>query len=85
MGDVKKHCDTKIRDFICCIDEIIKYLENLPPFRARQCLPEEEIIELVEFSLIKEWQKNLTIQGFDSATQGLMYLVDFCECLETAE
>ena len=77
--------DTKIRYFICRIDELVKYLDNFPPFGAGQHLPEEEILELVEFSLPKEWQKELIIQGFDSTTQGLTDLVELCESLETAE
>ena len=62
-----------------------EYFEPPPPFGAGQCLPEDEILELVELSLPKECQKELIIQGFESATQGLTELVDFCECLKTAE
>ena len=31
-----KPCDTKIRDLICCIDKLVKYIENFPPFGAGQ-------------------------------------------------
>ena len=64
---------------------MVEYLEKFPPFRAGQCLPEDEILELVEFSLLKEWQKEVIIQGLYSTTQGLTELVKFCERLETAE
>ena len=74
-----KPCDTKIRDFICRIDDMIKYLEKFPLFGAGQQLPEYEILNLVEFSLPKEWQKELIVQGFYSATQGLTDLIEFCE------
>ena len=47
---------------------MVEYLEKFLPFGAGQFLPEDEILELVEFSLPKEWQKEVTIQGFDSAT-----------------
>ena len=40
---------------------------------------------MVEFSLPKEWQKELIIQGFDSANLGFAELAEFCERLETAE
>ena len=64
---------------------MVEYLEKFPPFGARQRLPEDDILELVKLSLPKEWQKELTIQGFESATQGLTDLVKFSERLETAE
>ena len=64
---------------------MVKYLINFPPFGAVQRLPEDDILELVDFSLPKEWQKELIFKGFDSATQGLTKLVDFCDRLKTAE
>ena len=80
-----KPSGTKIRDFICRINEIVEYLDNFPPFRAGQRLPGDEILNLVKFSIPKEWKKELVIQDFDSATQGLTGLVEFCERLKTAE
>ena len=64
---------------------MVEYLDKFPHFIARQHLPEDKILELVEFSLPKECQKELLIQGFDSTTQGLMELVNFCKRLKTAE
>ena len=64
---------------------MVEYLEKLPSFGEVQRLPEDEIIKLVDFSLPKEWQKELIIQGFNSVTQGLTGIVKFCERLETAE
>ena len=75
----------KIRYFIFCINYIIEYLKKFPPFGAGQRLPEDKILELVEFSLPEKWQKSLVVQGFDSATHGLTELVEFCESLETAK
>ena len=39
----------------------------------------------MEFSLPKEWQKQLIVQGFDSETQGLTQIVKLYEHLETAK
>ena len=64
---------------------MVEYLKKIPPFGAGQRLPEDDILDLVEFSLLKEWQKKLIIQGFKSANQGLTDLVEFCDCLKTAE
>ena len=64
---------------------MVKYLEKSPPFGEVQNLPEDKILKLVQFSIPKEWQKELIIQGFDSATQGLTDIVEFYKRLETAE
>ena len=64
---------------------MVDYLENFLTFGAGQHIPEENILKLVEFSLPKEWQKELIIQGFDCSTQDPTDLVEFCERLETAE
>ena len=64
---------------------MVDYLEKFPPFGAGQRLLEDKILKLVEFSLPKDWKKELIIQGFDSAIQGLTKIVKFCEHLETAE
>ena len=77
--------DTKIRDLICRIDKMVEYLEKFPTFGEGQCLPDNEILKLVEFSLPREWKKELIIQGFDSATQSLTELVEFCKSLDNSE
>ena len=64
---------------------MFEYLEKFPPFREGQRLPEYKILNLVEFSLPKEWQKELIIEEFDFATQGLTELVEFCERPKTDE
>ena len=72
-----KTWNTKNRYFICHIDEMVEYLEKFRPFGAGKRLLDDNVIELVEFSLPKEWQKQLIIQVFDSASQGLTELVKF--------
>ena len=83
--ELYKPCGTNIRYFIYHICDMVEYLKKFPPFGAGQLLPEDDILELVEFSLPKECQKELTIQGFDSVTQSLVELVEFCERLKTTE
>ena len=63
---------------------MVEYFNNLSPFEAGQRLPEDDILELVKFSLPKEWQKELTIQRFESETQGLTEIFEFCERLKTS-
>ena len=78
-------CYKNIRDFIFRIDKIVEYLEKFPPFGVVQCLFYDQILELVEFPIPREWQKELIIQRLDYATQGLTELVKLCERLKTSE
>ena len=48
---IYKPCDTKIREVIFRIDEIVEYLNNLPLFWANQVLLEDDILKLMEFFL----------------------------------
>ena len=40
-----------IQELFCCVNNIVKYIENLPHFGQDQGLTEDEIIKLVEFAL----------------------------------
>ena len=57
MRDLYNPRGTKIRYFIYRIDDMVKYLEKFPPFGAGQHLPKDEILKLVELSLLKECKK----------------------------
>ena len=70
-----KTCNKKIKDFIFRIDDMAEYLKKFLPSGDRQRLPRNDILEILELSLPKEWQKQLIIQGFDSETQGLRSLL----------
>ena len=77
--------DCPVRDFVCRVNEILEYLSKFPPFANNQGLPEDEVIELIEFALPREWQRQMLVQGFDPASKSIQDLVDFCERLEIAE
>ena len=57
--------DYKIHEFIFLFNEIIEYLYNILPFRAKRGHPKDEILELVEFALLSKWNDQLLIQGFE--------------------
>ena len=81
---VYKTRKTKIWEFIFRVEKMVDYLKKFPPFWIGQGLLDDEILQLVEFLLPREWQKEFIIKGFDSATQSLTELVELCERLETA-
>ena len=60
-----------IQEFICRIKEILDYLEDFPLFGSNQVLPEDNLIELVEFALTRKWQKQLPAQGYESTRKDL--------------
>ena len=39
IRELYKPCGTKIRNFICHIDEMAEHLDKIPPFGAGQHLP----------------------------------------------
>ena len=51
---IYKPCNTNIRDFICPIGDMVKYLAKLTSFGSGKGLPEDKIIKLVDFLLPKE-------------------------------
>ena len=54
---------------------MVDYLEDLPPFGANQVLPEDDLLELVEFALPCEWQKHLIVQIYKDSVKGLYKLL----------
>ena len=50
-----------ISEFIFQINKMVDYLKKFPPFGASQHLLDDDILELVKFSLPREWQKELII------------------------
>ena len=75
----------KTREFVARVRELNEYLKMFPLFGNGQELPEDEILEIIEFSLPQDWQRTMLVQGFDSATASVRDLVDLCERLECAE
>ena len=67
------------------VAEINAYLNYFPPFLANQQLPNDEILELLEFAILTSWQREMTRQGYDPAAHSVQDLVQFCERLESTE
>ena len=50
-----------------------------------QNLPQDEVMEILEFGVSRKWQQEMTRHGFDPATQTVSQFVSFCERLESTE
>ena len=56
---MRKPKDMRTRDYCARYAELNKYLEDFPPFRGKaQVLPEDEILEHLEFSIPNSWQRS---------------------------
>ena len=80
-----KPLDSNICKFISCIENIYKYLGHFPPFRTSQLIPDNEIIDLVEFFISRNCHKNIFVKVFDSDSKSLNKLVEFWEILKTVD
>lgn len=60
---------------------MVDYLENTSQFGKNQRLTEDEIIDIMDYSLPRDFQRQLLVQGFDSGGKDLCKLVEFCEHL----
>ena len=85
FGDIRSTLKGGDINLATQVSGILSSVQNLPTFGDEQFIPKDEMLEIMDLSLPEEWQKQMIIQGFDSATQGLAQLVGFCESLETAE
>jgi hypothetical protein len=81
----KKPRDMTTRSFSARLVEINSYLAEFPPFEEGQMLPDEDMVDILEFSVPKAWQENMIIQGFEPALHTLNEVVEFCERHEFTE
>ena len=66
--------------------ELNKYLESFPPYAgATQCLPQDEVLEHLEFAIPNSWQKQMVMQGFVTMEHSIQDFLEFCECMEFGE
>ena len=70
----------KTRDNCARYAEKNKYLEEFPPFRGKQqVLPEDEILEHLEFAIQNSWQKQMVLRGFNTLERSTDDFIEFCE------
>jgi hypothetical protein len=73
------------REFAARVAELNAYLKDFPPFANNQELPEEEVLDLLEFGVPNSWQKNMVLQGFEPLNHTASEFVAFCERHEFTE
>ena len=73
------------REFVTRVQQINDYLEYFPPFADEQKLPEDELLDILEFSIPNSWQAEFIRLGYDPLTGDLKSFIDHCERMETFE
>jgi hypothetical protein len=83
----RKPKDMTIRVFVNHLMRI-NYTEMclLPPsYSARQCLPDDEMVDIIVNSIPRKWIREMDRLDFDPATKNTNEVVHFCERMESAE
>ena len=82
---IRKPRDMKIRKYVNRVIQLNMYLALFPPFGTQQQLPEDELLDLLEWGIPASWQKDMNRQGFIPVEESLDKFVNFCERLESNE
>jgi len=73
------------------VERVIEINEYLPLFPdptstlAADKLPDDELLDLLEFSIPRAWQKQMVLQGFDPIEGTAEEFVRFCERVEATD
>ena len=77
------------REYVARINEINAYLPDFPPAVAGGAqpasLPDDEIVDLLEFGVPNAWQRAMIVQDFDPLQHTVQEFVQFCERMEQLE
>jgi cell pole-organizing protein PopZ len=86
---LRKPATMKTREYSARIVEMNNYLPKFPPLTeggpAPTKLPDDEIIDLLEFGVPGSWQKSMVVQDFDPMAHTVREVVAFCERMERVE
>ena len=77
--------DSNICELILCINKLVEYIHNFSIFLTNPRLPNENIINFIEFVLTHKCQKKILIHRLDSTTKSFNELIELCEHLDTSK
>ena len=85
---VRKPATMKIRDYAARLSEINNYLPSFPENangEKPEVLPEDEMVDLMEFGVPNSWQRYMALQDFEPLDGTVDTFVKFCERIEHVE
>ena len=62
---MRKPREMTIRSYVARVQELNSYLKSFPPFGDNQELPEDKILDILEFSVPHSWSNEFICTGFD--------------------
>ena len=89
-----KGINVPFKEFLNRVIEMNNYFKEMPPNApvedgeeeiTPEPMPEDDIMDILEFACPNEWQKQMRLQDFDTSTSTPSDLQDFCENLEELE
>jgi hypothetical protein len=81
---LKKPEKQTVREYVARLLELNNYLDKFPPFQDNQRFSNEELAEIIEYSMPSMWQQKMVEHCVSSAKSTIDELIDFCERMEFA-
>ncbi len=81
---IKPHAAT-IRKYTARLSEINGYLKDFPPHQANKAIPMDELLKILEFTVLVSWQHQMTHHGIEPSQQTIAQFVKFYDYLESTE
>ena len=83
--NMRKPKEMTMREYANRVQELNTALQQFPPFGANQELPDDEVLEILEFGIPRRWKKEMITQNFDPQAHTINDFVQFCERMESTE
>ena len=85
---MRKPRELKVQEFVCRVGELNEFLLEFPtatPGAIPTKLPEDEIMDILEFSVPASWQRQMEIMDFNPINETPQAFINFCQRLELHE
>ena len=82
---MRKPRDWSVKQYVARVQEINSYLNLFPPFEEDQEMAEDELLNILEYSVPNSWQKEFVRTGYDPLDSDIKAFIDRCERIEFTE
>ena len=82
---LRKPRDMKARDFVSRVCEINEMLNQFPGADGAGSLPQDELLDLMEFGMPSSWQRQMIMHDFDPMDKSIPEFINMCERIEMTE
>ena len=82
---LRKPRDMKARDFVSRVCEINEMLNQFPGANGEGSLPQDELLDLMEFGMPSSWQRQMIMHDFDPMDKSIPEFISMCERIEMTE